>query len=170
MGSLFLQHFTKAKLRKPLIQCQRVNQHNNFNSSSHPDNLSEGFRGMSEIATWETDERASDSREIGISWVFTTRLSDQELQSRRPTRRNCLFVLSLCLGWGRSEEHPGIPGCPSAVTWDHDLQGLFPFSWEELVLEHHTANLLSWAAPSVHTNSDSICTIVIWALHRYARK
>lgn len=26
------------------------------------------------------------------------------------------------------------------------------------------------AAPSVHTNSDSICTIVIWALHRYARK
>jgi len=70
-SSPLLRCFTKAKLRKPLIQCQRVNQHNNFNSSSHPDNLSEGFTGTSEIATaWDTEERAPDSREIGNSWAF----------------------------------------------------------------------------------------------------
>lgn len=126
---------------------------------------------MSEIETaWETEERSSNPREIGVSCFFTTRLLNQEVQSRRPARRNCLFVLSLCLGWGRSEEHPGIPGCLSAVTWDQQFTKTFPVLWEKLVLEHHAASVHHRAAPSVPTNSDSICTIVIWALHRYARK
>lgn len=38
-NSPFLQHFTTAKPHKPLIHCQTVNQNNNFNSSSHTDNL-----------------------------------------------------------------------------------------------------------------------------------
>lgn len=49
---------------KPLIHCPTVN-HNNFNSSSHTDNMSEGFTGVSEIeTTWEREERSSNLREI----------------------------------------------------------------------------------------------------------
>lgn len=102
---------------------------------------------MSEIVTtWETEKKSSNPREIGDSWLFTTRFSNQKVQSRRPARRKCLFVLLLCLGRGRSEEHPGIPG-PSVVSWKQQFIKIFPVLWEKLVLEHHTANVHHRATP-----------------------
>lgn len=115
---------------------------------------------------WRKDP--PNPEKLGVSWLLTT--SSQIRKCKAGDSHIGTASLYYCSAWDGAGQKNILEFQVVPVQYLGPAVYTFPVLWKELVLEHHAANVHYRAVPQVRTNSDSICTIVIWALHRYARK